>query len=54
MGKIGILFRKGDLDPQTLVQTNAPLIEKAASLIREAGAEPMTANEARALLGIGA
>lgn len=42
------------LDPQTIVKTNAPLIEKAASLIRESGAEAMTPNEARALLGIGA
>ena len=40
------------LDPQTRVKTNAPLIGRAAALVRETGSEPMSPAEARALLGI--
>lgn len=42
------------LDPQTRVKTNAPLIERAASLVRDTGSEPMSPTEARTLLGIAA
>lgn len=40
------------LDPETRVTTNAPLIRKAAELVRETGGCPMTPDEVRAILGI--
>ena len=41
------------LDPQTRVKTNAPLVAKAAQLIRAMDKEVMTPDEARAFLHIG-
>ena len=40
------------LDPETRVDTNAPIVARAAELVRETGGRPMTPSEARALIGI--
>ena len=40
------------LDPETRVEINAPIVARAAELVRETGGRPMTPAEARALLGI--
>ena len=48
---VRIGFEDSDyLSPGERVSTNAPLIEKAAQLIRETGSEPMTAGELREML----
>lgn len=41
------------LTPERRAGSNAPLIRRAAELVRECGAEPMTPAEARKLLGLG-
>lgn len=50
---VRIGFEDSDyLTPDERVSENAPLIARAAQLVREAGAEPMTPDEVRAALGI--
>ena len=50
---IRIGFEDSDyLDPKTRVTENAPLIRRAAALVRETGGEPMTPEEVRTLLGM--
>ena len=41
------------LDPDTRVTVNAPIIRRAAEVVRETGAEPMTPAEVREMLKIG-
>lgn len=41
------------LNPDTRVRTNAPLIHKAAEVVRNSNAEPMTTAEVRSIMGIG-
>ena len=51
---IRVGFEDSDyLDADTRVETNAPIVQRAADLVRATGARPMTAAEARVCLRIG-